>query len=95
MSARVAHTADRPGTAAGTKTEQKAARYLAEGRLIVQARDGSTVRARCTGSGSADYGLGHNSSSGWYCDCPARKTCAHLIALQLVTTRRTAPGGHG
>lgn len=67
--------------------EQKAARYLAEGRLTVRSRDGHTVRATCTGN--ADYELGHEPESGWFCSCPAYvNPCAHLLSLQLVTTSR-------
>lgn len=67
---------------------QKAARYLAEGRLTVRSRSGHTVRATC--SGRDRYELGHDPDAGWWCDCPARGLCAHLVALQLVTTSRRA-----
>lgn len=69
--------------------EQKAVRYLGEGRLTVRTRQGHVVEAVC--SGGAEYALGHESDAGWWCDCPARVVpCAHLIALQLVTTKRRA-----
>lgn len=66
--------------------EQKAARYLAEGRLTVRSRAGQVVEATCVGS--AAYELGHEPEIGWYCGCPAHGLCAHLIALKLVTTGR-------
>jgi hypothetical protein len=60
-------------------TESKARRYLTEARLI--------VTATCRGQGE-QYDLGHDPARGWWCDCPARRSCAHLIALQSVTVRR-------
>lgn len=68
--------------------ERKAARYLAEGRLTVRARSGHNVRATCRGG--AEYELGHEPDHGWFCGCPARGICSHLVALQLVTTSRGA-----
>lgn len=70
--------------------EQKAGRYLREGRLTVRSLAGRRVHAVC--SGSADYELGHSSDDGWWCDCPAYKTCAHLRALQLVVVPRGNDG---
>jgi len=70
--------------------EQKAARYLAEGRLTVRTRSGQAVEAVC--EGGERYELGHAPDGGWWCDCPAHAVpCAHLVALQLVTTSRGAP----
>jgi uncharacterized Zn finger protein len=68
----------------------KAARYLAEGRLVVTGVDGDHVTATCRGSGEGCYQLGHRAG-GWWCSCPVRGTrCCHLLALQLVTVRRRA-----
>ena len=65
--------------------EAKATRYLAEGRLIVRELDehGGTCSADCRGDG-AIYALGRDEGGRWYCACPARGRCAHLVALQLV-----------
>jgi hypothetical protein len=67
---------------------QKAARYLAEGRLTVTRASGDHIAAFCRGAGGI-YPLGHEPGRGWWCNCPARVAqCAHLTALQLVTTTR-------
>jgi uncharacterized Zn finger protein len=67
---------------------EKAARYLAEGRLTVHHADGQTVRASCRGQ--REYGLGFDGGS-WACSCPARRECAHLVALRLVAVAKVAP----
>lgn len=67
--------------------EAKGRRYLAEARLTVTAVDGDLVAATCRGQGE-QYDLGHDPARGWHCDCPARRSCAHLTALQTVTVRR-------
>lgn len=74
----------RPATTRRENAEEKGRRYLGEGRLVVRAVDGDTIRAVCRGSGDF-YRLGHDPGQGWFCDCPARSTCAHLHGLQLVT----------
>jgi hypothetical protein len=67
----------------------KAVRYLTEGRLVVSFVSGDHVAAVCRGDGEL-YRLGHHIRRGWWCDCAARRDCAHLIALRLVTIRRSA-----
>ena len=64
---------------------QKGRRYLCEGRLVVRAFDeaAGTVRADVRGAGAV-YAVRRTRDSGWRCTCPARGTCAHLTALQLV-----------
>jgi hypothetical protein len=79
------------------RVETKAKRYLAEERLTItdvrpfdSARpDGPTqrrlIKATCRGSGQV-YRLGFDGSR-WWCDCPAlSRRCAHILALQQVTT---------
>jgi uncharacterized Zn finger protein len=61
----------------------KGRRYLAEGRLVITRVEGRSIRAGCRGDGAV-YLLGHGAR-GWFCDCPARGRCAHLVALGLVT----------
>jgi hypothetical protein len=75
--------------------EAKARRYLAEGRLTVTyVGDGvAPVTAECRGTDTV-YRLGYDASKNeWRCTCEASTTfhrrCAHVAALQLVTTRRT------
>lgn len=67
--------------------EQKARRYLTEGRLVVQRVDPESgyVIASCAGE-EGDYRLGHDPGKNeWRCTCPAPgKRCSHLIALRLV-----------
>lgn len=65
----------------------KGVRYLAEGRLIVEAVEGDFVLARCRGNG-AIYACGHTPRRGWWCDCAAKTHCSHLWALMTVTVRR-------
>lgn len=64
----------------------KACRYLAEGRVVVGLVDRGRVVACVRGSG-AIYEVHHDRDL-WWCTCPARGRCAHLLAVQLVT----APG---
>lgn len=47
--------------------EQKARRYLAEGRLVVERVVDGEVRARCRGGG-AEYELGLDADE-WSCSC--------------------------
>jgi hypothetical protein len=70
-----------------TSVELKARRYVVEGRLSVERvdPDGPVVEASVRGSGAV-YAAGHDEG-GWYCSCPARTTCSHLLAVQLVVTR--------
>lgn len=60
----------------------KGRRYLIEGRLQVLSVNGPVVQAICRGNGQL-YRLGHDDQ-GYFCDCPARSKCSHLVALQLV-----------
>lgn len=66
-------------------THEKARRYLSAGYLTVLRVDGGRVRATCEGGDA--YDLGFDADTGWWCSCPARATCAHLLALQLVVRR--------
>jgi uncharacterized Zn finger protein len=63
--------------------EDKARRYLVEGRLLVERVDAFEVRALCSGD-TGMYELGHDGDA-WWCSCPARGRCAHVAALALVT----------
>ncbi len=62
--------------------EVKGRRYLTEGRLRIRSVQGDEVQAIARGNGHL-YRLGHDER-GYFCDCPARSRCAHLVALQLV-----------
>lgn len=50
---------------------QKAARYLAEGRVVVTHVLGDQVAAISMGETGA-YDLGHTPGRGWFCSCPVR-----------------------
>lgn len=67
--------------------EQKARRYLTEGRIVVEKRDAQTglVVATCRGS-EATYHLGYDPRRNqWRCTCRAPQgRCAHLVALRLI-----------
>lgn len=68
----------------------KAAAYLAEGRLTVVNLSGHRIDAICRGAG-AQYRLGWNPADRWWCECPATtRRCAHVTALRLVTTRQVS-----
>jgi uncharacterized Zn finger protein len=61
--------------------EEKAVRYLSERRLRVERVVPGEVRATCVGG--ERYELGFEGGE-WWCSCPARGRCAHLVALELV-----------
>lgn len=70
--------------------QTKGRRYLVEGRLFVRTAGTGGIRAVCRGQGEV-WQVGYERGS-WFCTCPARGVCSHLVALQLVTVR---PGGWG
>jgi uncharacterized Zn finger protein len=61
----------------------KGKRYLTEARLQVVTIEPDLIQATCKGSG-VEWHLGWRPG-GWWCNCPARTLCAHLVALQCVT----------
>lgn len=63
---------------------------LAEGRLVLRRVDETEIRAVCRGDSGELHELGFLSEAGWFCSCPARTKCGHLVALELVCV---APGG--
>lgn len=65
--------------------EAKGRRYLTEGRLLVRFAGPQGIRAICRGNGEF-YRVGYERG-GWWCTCPAKGRCSHLIALMLVTVR--------
>lgn len=62
--------------------EEKARRYLAEGRVHVWSSSWRGVTADVTGT----TGVWHVSGDpkGWSCSCPSTVTCAHILAVALV-----------
>lgn len=67
--------------------EAKASRYLSQGRLIISRVAPGEVDATCRGDGAV-YRVGYRRGQ-WFCDCPARGRCAHLLALGLVVAPST------
>ena len=68
---------------------EKAARLLAAGAVQIAEHDQDrteAVVASATDPAEA-YAVGWNRAEGWWCGCPARRTCAHIAAArQAVTT---------
>lgn len=74
--------------------EQKALRYIREGRLtIISVGQGGRFRIHATCRGSdEEYDLGFDAQEKqWRCSCKANREfgrkCAHLTALQFVTRK--------
>lgn len=65
----------------------KARRYLIEGRIIVTVAAPGHVEATARGAGTI-YKLGY-TPAGWWCQCPAYRTCCHLRALQTIAAPDT------
>jgi hypothetical protein len=69
--------------------EAKGRRYLVEGRLSIEQVDASGVCATCRGGGAV-YDVAWAPGDGWSCSCPARRLCAHRVALGVVVVRGDA-----
>ena len=67
----------------------KGARYLAEGRLVVEVAAPGTFAATVRGAG--DYHRVEFGRGGWTCSCSARSLCSHLVAAQLVSAPNARP----
>ncbi|MDQ7910780.1 hypothetical protein RB614_40445 [Phytohabitans sp. ZYX-F-186] len=65
----------------------KAARYLAEGRLVVLRVVPGEVDATCRGDGAV-YQVTYRRGL-WHCTCDARGRCSHKLALGLVVAPST------
>jgi uncharacterized Zn finger protein len=65
--------------------EEKARRYLGEGRVRIRAVSTEVVEAEVQGSGVAPYKT-RREGRRWSCDCPAwQRQCCHVRAVRLVT----------
>ena len=62
--------------------EQKARRYLTEGRLNVDRTGPEGIVATCRGTTTV-HRLGYRAG-GWFGSCPARTRCCNIATLQLV-----------
>lgn len=68
--------------------QDKAARYLTEGRVLIVRVRLDHVIAIVQGSDSYDV---RHDPSGWSCSCPVRRPeCSHIAAVRLVTTATIA-----
>jgi uncharacterized Zn finger protein len=67
--------------------QDKAMRLLTTRQLLVTRVSGDFIEAECRGDSGSIYNLGFDGER-WWCSCPARVDCKHLIALQTVTVRR-------
>jgi uncharacterized Zn finger protein len=68
-------------------SQEKANRYLIEGRVIITRVDDEQITASVRGS-DQDYWAGYDPQQGrWWCECPARGRCCHLLAVMRVTRR--------
>lgn len=67
--------------------QEKGRRLLTEGRLtLLRVLANGYVHAQCRGDSAEVYDLGFDPGRAqWRCSCPAKGTCSHLVALQLVT----------
>jgi len=69
--------------------QEKAFRYLREGRLTIERVDqhGGLVVAKCKGE-TGEWMCGYDVQvKQWRCTCLARGDCAHLRALRSVVAR--------
>ena len=68
--------------------QAKGRRLLVEGRLRVLCVEGSgLILAECRGDSGEMYRIQYDPERmRWYCTCPAKGVCSHLVALQLVVT---------
>ena len=64
--------------------QQKARRYLLEGRVMIRSVGRQGVRAHVRGQGHC-YKVAYEGGGGWSCTCPARTSrVLHVIAVQIV-----------
>ena len=63
--------------------DDKARRYLTEGRVIITSVAGEHIRATCRGDGEIHRVEIHGDDR--QCTCLARGRCSHIAAVNLVT----------
>jgi uncharacterized Zn finger protein len=68
---------------------EKAGRLLTEGRVHVRHRDEVRIAAEVEGD-TGRWIVVCDPEGRWACSCPAWKGCAHLAAVELVTTKKAA-----
>lgn len=65
----------------------KATRLLAAGAVHVRYLDRDHITASVDGD-TATWAVRYCPDTGWTCACLARRTCSHITATELCTTRR-------
>jgi len=90
------HGSPRPGaTRAPSQTVQaKAAAYLLERKIRVREATGDYLWAEVRGRALYDVRSRAGIDTTWHCSCPARSTCAHILACQAIWAP-TAPAWPG
>lgn len=69
----------------GSRTDQKAARLLVTGRVLVKRVDRQGIEAEVRGDSGVIYQCGWSTErQRWTCSCPARTDCSHLRAVWAV-----------
>jgi|SRR5688500_23983 len=63
---------------------EKVKDYITAGRVRIVTATRDEVDALVLGSSPDPYLVAYNESQGWFCGCPARVTCSHLLAVALV-----------
>ena len=64
--------------------DERASRYLADGRVRVLRVDAQGAEATCRGH-RATYRVGYSRADGWWCDCDTSWVCPHMLALAMIT----------
>ena len=80
-------------------TRTKADRLAAAGAVHIARHDEHSTDAVVASATDPDeaYAVGWNRADGWWCACPAHRTCCHVLAVRQVLTacahdRRCAAG---
>jgi hypothetical protein len=85
---------ERVGLVALENAHTRGRRLLVEGRLIVTSASPSHIVGRCRGDSGQIHTLTADEG-GFTCSCPALRTCAHIVALQLVVIQPLPLEGPG
>jgi uncharacterized Zn finger protein len=73
-----------PVYVASEALEEKAATILSEGRLTVVSKIGDDLVCRVRGD-HGTYQCGFDTiAARWFCTCPSRGECSHLVATYLI-----------
>jgi uncharacterized Zn finger protein len=70
-------------SAPSVEVQAKAARYLLTGKVKVDYADVRSFTALVSGTRETPYAVMWHTGH-WRCDCPARATCAHMLACQMI-----------